>query len=175
MKKILYFFILNHLLSGVAGADGLKISYATDIPAGNIGPDKNVVTLTIAVSENNKPVDAKLHIILDSPEVNALLSTDFPIVEGSRLFDATAITEDGKFEMSYMFPIRGQYKLNVTAETLGTVPAMASQDFTFTLHENPTEVINYYIMISILAGFGLISGFILSKGAIRKAEMKATA
>lgn len=175
MKSIYCLSILSYLLAGSIWAGDLKISYTTDKPANTIGPDEDVVKMTLTVRNDDKPVDAKLHIVLDSPEVNSVVSTDFPIVEGSRLFDATAVTENGKFEMSYLFPIRGEYKLNVTAETLGAEPTAAAQSFTFKLNENPGEVRNFYIMIASLIGFGLISGATLSIGAIRNMKMKAAA
>lgn len=155
-------------------AGDLQISYSMDLPSHSIGPDEDVVKMTFLVSKDGKPADANLNIILDSPRSSALFSTDFPIVEGSRLFDASGSTENGKLEMNYMFPIRGQYTLKVNAESTDITAKPASETFVFTIKENPNEVINFYIMIAVLVFIGLLAGFVLSKAALRKLSLEAT-
>lgn len=152
-------------------AGDLQISYAMDLPDHSIGPDEDVVKMTFLVTKDGKPVDANLHIILDSPKSSVLFSTDFPIVEGSRLFDASGFTENGKLEMNYMFPIRGKYTLKVKAEASDTETKLAAETFVFTIKENPGEVVNFYIMLVILVVIGLFAGFVLSKGALRKTSI----
>lgn len=170
--KFIYLLILNCIFSSFLYAGNLDISYKMNKAVNLIGPDEDMVKITFNVTQNNVPVEAKLHIVLDSPPVNSIISTDFPIVEGTRLFDTTGITQNGMLEMSYLFPIRGQYNLHVTAKTLNSNSTETSQNFVFTLNENPGEVSNFYIMVSILIIFGLISGIVLSKGSIRKTALE---
>ncbi|MCF6312127.1 MAG: hypothetical protein L3J39_06725 [Verrucomicrobiales bacterium] len=177
MKILFQSLLLNALLltAAAAATDGLQVSYTTEQSLATIGPDEDVVKMTFSVTKDGAPSDAQLHIVLDSPEVNSIISTDFPIVEGTRLFDARGITQGGKLEMSYLFPIRGQYTMRVSAQSLTTPALTTAETFTFSLNENPHEVINFYILISILVSIGLLSGVILAKSAIRQSNLSATA
>ena len=151
-----------------------EILLRTDPVANQIGPDEDVTTVTLEVLRDGKPVDAILHLTLDSPESKLPLSTDFPIVEGTRLIDSTVTTQDGKLELEYMFPIRGQYTLNVAATNIDGSESKHSQTFQILLNENSNEVVNFGILLTILIAFGLVSGCILAVGAIRKASIERT-
>lgn len=174
MKTPIYLLLLNVVLITAAVAEDLQITYRTDQQISTIGPDEDVVKMTFLVTKDGVPSDAQLRIVMDSPKVNSVISTDFPIVEGTRLFDASGITQKGKLEMSYLFPIRGQYAMKVTAQSLSSPTITTAETFTFSLNENPTEVTNFYILIFILVSIGLLAGVILAKGAQRQATLSAS-
>ncbi|MEK6248331.1 MAG: hypothetical protein N2C12_09145, partial [Planctomycetales bacterium] len=103
---------------GTVGAADTEIRLHTNIPADEIGPDKDVARVTFEVLRDGQPVPALLHLKLESPQRELPLSTDFPIVEGTHLMYSKAFAEDGKLELDYMFPIRGKYQWDVTAASV---------------------------------------------------------
>lgn len=59
------------------------------------------------------PVD--LSIRLTAPQPGNLFSTDFPLIEGTRLIEMNLAQVPGTLSWSYVFPIRGRYRLDVSA------------------------------------------------------------
>ena len=78
-------------------------------------PYSDPATLTLLVTgADGKPVaQGQVAIRLDAPEPGRFFSTDFPLVEGSRLLDMSLPLRQGRAEWKYLFPIRGQYHLIV--------------------------------------------------------------
>jgi hypothetical protein len=146
----------------------VKVNFTTEPALHEIGPDVTVVKMKFIMSQDGKPIDGNLRIVLDSPKKNAGLSTDFPIVEGTRLIDSEIQTVNGQFEMDYLFPIRGEYNMSLYASIDGK--ALAVQQESFTLNENPEEVTNFTFLALGLLVFGLISGLIIGRGASLKAQ-----
>ena len=70
---------------------------------------------------------------LDAPPSNWLFSTDFPVVEGSRLLEMRLPLINGKAEWRQVFPIRGDYRL--AAEFAGLAGAKTDKVFSFHVHE----------------------------------------
>lgn len=80
-------------------------------------PLKDAARITIdveGVSEGRRaPVD--LSIRLTAPPPGKLVSTDFPLIEGTRLVEMNLPKVPGTLSWSYVFPIRGEYRLDVSA------------------------------------------------------------
>ncbi|NQZ58534.1 MAG: hypothetical protein HRT88_13845 [Lentisphaeraceae bacterium] len=172
MNKIL--LILALLLGAVSEhAKQADISFTSEPGFDKIGPDVTVAKLKFTLSLDGQLVDGNVRIQLASPVKNTGFSTDFPIVESTQLFDTTALTQDGVLILDYLFPIRGEYKLTVTVESAvtGAFETSVLQQ-SFTLNENPDEVNNFTILVTILVAFGLISGFVMGRGAFLKAAVQ---
>ena len=160
----------------IAAESGGRIEYELDPPAGEIGPDVDVARLTIRVrSQDGAAAPAKLRIELDAPPGHALVSTDFPVVEGTPLLRAEAFAQDGEHSLTYLFPIRGEYSLRVQATPL-TNDAGAGEavhaNFRFSLHENSNEVLNLALLLAGLLAFGCVSGLILGRSAAAENEYR---
>lgn len=154
-------------------ATDLQIRLQSDIAETSIRPDLDVVNLSFEVLKDGKPVESLLHVTLDSPAPSFLLSTDFPIVEGTRLIDSRVTTRDGRLDLAYVFPIRGRYRWNVTAEPLDTEESRCSQGFEFAVRENRNEIVNFAILLAVLATLGLLAGAALAQDAMRKSALDA--
>ena len=71
------------------------------------------------------------------------------------------------FEMDYLFPIRGEYSMKVTALVNDK---KSSEIINFSLNENPHEVSKFIFLTLGLLIFGLLSGLVIGRGATLKAK-----
>ena len=104
---------------------------------------------------------------LDAPSPGVFFSTDFPVVEGSTLFEARLPVVDGKIEWRQLLPIRGEYRL--TAYFAGASGINAERTFTFYVHENRRK---WWVLGGFALGLfliGTIAGRIFS--APRKGKL----
>ena len=62
-----------------------------------------------------------------APTPTPWFTTDFPIVEGTQIFEIRADAPTGKLQLQQMLPIRGNYQLQVTATPLGVTCGEAIQ------------------------------------------------
>ena len=80
-------------------------------------PLKDPATITIDVDGAGErprgPVD--LSVRLTAPPPGTLVSSDFPLIEGTRLIDMNLANVTGTLSWGYVFPIRGEYRLDVSA------------------------------------------------------------
>ena len=99
-------------------------------------PYSDPATLTLLVTGNDgRPVgQGSAAIRLDAPKLGRFFSTDFPLVEGSRLMEMTLPLRQGKAEWKYLFPIRGEYLLGV--DFIAPDGRKASKTFTFRIRES---------------------------------------
>ncbi len=99
---------------------------------GELHPAGEPATLALNVSRaDGQAIDhGWVDVQLDAPAPARFFSTDFPLVEGSRLFSLRLPLSNGKTEWRYLFPIRGQYRLNVEAHSADGEKTSAVFDFT---------------------------------------------
>ena len=140
------------------GAIAVKVSPDTTL----LRPLKDPASITIDVEgagDNRRgPVD--LSIRLTAPASGKLVSTDFPLIEGTRLVEMNLRNVSGALSWSYIFPIRGDYRLDVSA----TDAQGRRLERSFRLHVGESRA-----KIAFLAGFvaalfllGFIAGRIFS-------------
>ena len=150
--------------------EGLQVTLVTIPSADEIGPDDTLATTTISIVDGTgQPVpNAYLQMHLDAPKGNAFISTDFPIVEGTPLFEFEGLLPDGRLEFDYIYPIRGTYAFEVragmSADTLNTAEN-TTDTLSLTIRENASEVWNFAIFAAFLLLFGLIAGYIIGGNA----------
>jgi hypothetical protein len=114
------------------------------------------VTLLVADREG-KPISAgEVQIILEAPAPGKLFSTDFPIVEGTRLSEMKLPLRSGQASWRYVFPIRGVYRMQVLATAADG--RSFTQSFEFTVDENPRKWLVLALFGLILFGIGVIAG-----------------
>ncbi|MGM0715502.1 hypothetical protein ACWKW1_25520 [Brevibacillus parabrevis] len=126
---------------------------------GDTRPDLDTAKVELTFANNQ---NGTAHIFLRSPERKFFSPTDFPIVEGTDLIDATLPIENGKATFQYMFPIRGDYHLKVYVMD-GEGKAGGTHELVININENPAEVKNAVIFITILTAFGFAVGYLLSR------------
>jgi hypothetical protein len=117
-------FIL--LFGVVAGAEEFNIFLKTTPKIELLRPFADPVNLSLLVTHaDGRPVaQGKVAIVIDAPKPGTFLSTDFPLVEGSRLLELDLPLRRGRAEWKYLFPIRGNYRLSVNfvaADGQGTI------------------------------------------------------
>lgn len=153
-------------LTPAFGASHYTVDLTTNPVASHIGPDSDTVhvTLTAKDDQGNVVPGAYIKIHIHSPLRNAFFSTDFPWVEDTHLMEYEGYLANGVWAFDYIFPIRGQYRIDVQA---GTDAASLSQkkSLHLSIHENKVELRNLWVFMAMLLGFGMIAGFIISRGA----------
>ena len=108
-------FVFILLFGIVACAEEFNIFLKTSPKLELLRPFADPVNLSLLVTHaNGRPVaQGKVVIVLDAPKPGTFLSTDFPLVEGSRLLELVLPLRRGRAEWKYLFPIRGNYRLSV--------------------------------------------------------------
>ena len=107
------------LLSITAGAEELSIRLETDPTAALLRPFGEAPRFTIAVSDSagNSLQRGEISLVLEAPPASGFLSTDFPLIEGTRLLQIQLPLNDGRAEWRQVLPIRGVYRLSVDARS----------------------------------------------------------
>ncbi|MBD2523715.1 hypothetical protein [Nostoc sp. FACHB-133] len=133
------------------------------------------VTLTLqAVDAAGKHLEnTKISLQILTPPRNPWLTTDFPIVEGTKLLEIDANAPDGKLEIQQMLPIRGKYKLLVNVSPLVTNAfAPYQQTLNLNVHENPTKYKYFVVIAAILLSLGLLGGWVIGgQGELQQGEI----
>ena len=122
------------------------------------------VTLTLqAVDAAGKHLEnTKISLQILTPPRNPWLTTDFPIVEGTKLLQMDATAPDGKLEIQQMLPIRGNYQLMVNVSPLvANAFAPYQQTLNLNVHENPIKYKYFVVIAAILLSLGLLGGWVI--------------
>ena len=104
------------------------------------------------------PVD--LSIRLTAPPPGTLVSTDFPLIEGTRLIEMNLANVTGALSWNYLFPIRGVYRLDVTATD--EQGRRLERSFSLQVRENRAKTAFLAGFVVALFILGFIAGRIFS-------------
>ncbi|MBD2508384.1 hypothetical protein H6G91_14020 [Nostoc muscorum FACHB-395] len=133
------------------------------------------VTLTLqAVDAAGKHLEnTKISLQILTPPRNPWLTTDFPIVEGTKLLQMNATAPDGKLEIQQMLPIRGNYQLMVNVSPLvANAFAPYQQILNLNVHENPIKYKYFVVIAAILLSLGLLGGWVIGgQGELQQGEI----
>lgn len=156
------------LLSAPLGAEEHQFYFKTSPQLEQLRPFGEAATVSLLVTTaDGRPVQQGwLAISLDAPAPGRLVSTDFPLVEGTRLAELRLPLRNGKAEWKYLFPIRGEYRMSVDYMT--AEGKQASKTFNFRVRENRAKWIMLGGFIGLLFGLGFIAGRIFSSGLARR-------
>jgi hypothetical protein len=104
--------------------------------------------------------NARFHLTVLTPPPTPWFTTDFPIVEGTKLLDIEAEAPTGEFQMQQVFPIRGNYQLqvDVTPSVVGAF-APIQQTLNLAVPENPLKLLYFPIVLAVLLAIGLVGGW----------------
>lgn len=89
------------------------------------------------------------------------------MVEGTRLHQSRFDAPDGRLELKFVWPIRGDYKLIMRASPApGTNTSFApiTKQLTMHINENPSEGRNLLQFVIGLGILGLVAGMIMGAG-----------
>ena len=127
------------LLGAVASAEEFNIYLKTSPALGLLRPFADPVNISLLVTRaDGRPVEqGSVAIVLDAPKSGAFLSTDFPVVEGSRLLELVLPLRQGRASWKYLFPIRGDYRLSVSV--VGADGKALTKNFVVPILENRTK------------------------------------
>ncbi len=163
--SILYSFV------GVSQTPAPKVLLTTNPPLEHIIPfeaeaqrEQSPVTLTLqAIDAAGKPLqNALIRLQILTPPTNPLLTTDFPIVEGTKLLQMQAVAPAGKLEIQQMLPIRGNYQLRVNVSPLvANAFAPYEQTLNLNVRENPVKYKYFAVVAAILLSVGLLGGWVI--------------
>ncbi|QLE39613.1 hypothetical protein FD723_03300 [Nostoc sp. C052] len=120
------------------------------------------LTLQAVDAAGKSLTNAKISLQILTPPRNPWLTTDFPIVEGTKLLQMNANALDGKLEIQQMLPIRGNYQLLVKVSPL-VVNTFVAYEQTLNLHvrENPVKYKYFVAIAAILLSLGLLGGWVI--------------
>ena len=106
--------------------------------------------------------EASIHLQLFTPPPKPWFTTDFPIVEGTKLLDIEGNAPTGQLQIQQTLPIRGTYQLlmNVTPIAPNAF-APIQQTLTLAVSENEAKYRNFGILAVILLVAGLGGGWII--------------
>ncbi len=106
--------------------------------------------------------NARIKLTILTPPKNPWFTTDFPIVEGTKLLEIEAIAPKGELQIQQMMPIRGNYQLlaNVTPIAQNAFPPI-QQTLTLSVPENAVKYRNFVILAAILLVVGLGGGLVI--------------
>jgi hypothetical protein len=131
--------------------------------AGSESPQSPVQFTAWVLGETGLPVsNARVHLQVFSPKSTPWLTTDFPIVEGTKLLDINVLAPKGRVQFQQMLPIRGTYQVDVVA-----TPAIAGEfaplqnSFALPVRENVAKYRNAAILTAILLVAGVAGGWLI--------------
>lgn len=165
---VLLIFIPSPIQAAVE--NDLQVQLQTTPEVNAIRADLDVAEFSILVKDKKgQPVkDVELAFTLVSPAKKFFPSTDFPIVEGTTLMNGKVLASEGKLNFKYVFPIRGEYTLNVNASPIGKSDQAVDKTLHFTINENPPEVRNAIVFVLVLFLLGWITGYILTSRSVTR-------
>ncbi|MGL5034494.1 MAG: hypothetical protein ACRC6M_11910, partial [Microcystaceae cyanobacterium] len=127
-----------------------------------------------AVAKTGKPLEnAQIHLILFTPAPTPWFSTDFPWVEGTTLLDLTQTTRTGEVTFEQIFPIRGDYRLQVKVTPLiANTFQPFEQTLVWAIAEKEIRYRNYALLLVLLLFIGAVGGWVIgTKDSVQAGEV----
>lgn len=171
---VLLTFLLSVFFGAPSWADDINIYLKGSPRLELLYPYSDPASLTLLVTgADGKPVSqGRVAIRLEAPEPGWFFSTDFPLVEGSRLLDLSLPLRQGRAEWKYLFPIRGQYRL--TVEFIAPDGRKVNKTFPLEIRENKQKWFFLGIFTVGLFVLGVFAGRIFT-GVFSNAKRRAAA
>jgi hypothetical protein len=155
-------FLWFHSLPSHASESTVRLQ--TEPSLSQVVPDEAPVRISLqAVDAAGQPLsDVQFQLQLLTPGKTPWFTSDFPIVEGTKLLELGAKAPDGKVEFEQVMPIRGSYtlKAQVTPLAAGAFESF-EQSIQLSVPENTVKYRNAAILIGILILAGVSSGWVI--------------
>jgi hypothetical protein len=160
--SIVCVFLWFHSLPSHASEPTVRLQ--TEPSLSQVLPDEAPVKIALqAVDARGQPLsDVQFQLQLLTPGKTPWFTSDFPIVEGTKLLELGAKSPEGKVEFEQVMPIRGSYTLKAQVTPL-TADAFESfeQSIQLSVPENAAKYRNAAILIGILILAGVSSGWVV--------------
>ena len=171
---VLLAFLPSFFFGSPSWAEDINIYFKASPRLELLHPYSDPVTLTLLVTgTDGKPVvQGWVAIGLEAPARGRFFSTDFPLVEGSRLLDMRLPLRQGRAEWKYLFPIRGQYRLNV--EFIAPDGRKVNKSFPLAIRESKQKLVFLGVFTLGLFVLGVLAGRIFT-GTLSNAKRRAAA
>lgn len=169
--------IILYASIGLGQSPQPSVRLTTNPPINQVQPLEAEATTVLGSGHYNPPVqlmlqafdaqgqslkDAKIHLQLFTRPKNPWFTTDFPIVEGTKLLDIEGNAPTGQLQVQQTLPIRGTYQLLVAVTPLiANAFEPIKQTLTLTLPENPLKFRYFGILVVILLAVGLLGGWVI--------------
>jgi hypothetical protein len=129
---------------------------------GLLRPFADPVNISLLVTHaDGRPVkQGSVAIVLDAPKSGAFLSTDFPMVESSRLLELDLPLRQGRAGWKYLFPIRGDYHLSLSV--VAADGRLTAKKFVIPIRENRAKWLWLGLFCAGLFVLGLAAGRIFT-------------
>lgn len=117
--------------------------------------------------------DARIHLQIFTPPQSPWFTTDFPIVEGTKLLDIEGNAPTGQMQIQQALPIRGTYQLLVNVTPIApNAFTPIQQTLTLAVPENEAKYRNFGILAIVLLAVGLGGGWLIgSRQSIQPGEI----
>jgi hypothetical protein len=163
--------VIFYSLIGFSQSPQPSVSLTTEPPVNQIlpfeaeasSPQSPVKLKLQAVDSAGKPLEnAKINLKIFTPSKNPWLTTDFPIVEGTKLLEMTANAPKGELQWQQMLPIRGNYhfQVRISPDVANTFNPI-EQTLTLSVQENWVKFRNFGILAVILLVVGFGGGWVI--------------
>ena len=177
MAVACFISILCYAVISVSQSPRPSVQLTTEPPIAQTVPLEAEATEYLGSGNYNAPVQVKLqardatgaplqnarfHVQVLTPPPTPWFTTDFPIVEGTKLLDIEANAPTGEFQMQQVFPIRGNYQLQVQVTPLvanGFAPI--EQTLNLTVPESPLKLKYFPVVLVVLLAIGFGGGWII--------------
>jgi hypothetical protein len=169
----LAFFSLFPLVALSGRPEELNIYFKSTPRSELLRPFYDPVDLSLLITgADGKPIEqGTVDIRLDAPKPGWFFSTDFPLVEGTRLSEMRLRLRQGRAVWKSLLPIRGEYHLAV--DVLTEDGRKASETFTFKVRESGVKWLTLGGFSLGLFFLGFIAGRIFT-GKITRVALFAT-
>lgn len=159
------FFIICVLLGAAISAEEINLYFKSSPLPERLRPLSETATISLlATGADGKPLTRGwANVRLEAPRSGGFFSTDFPLVEGSKLAEMRLPLKAGKVEWKYVFPIRGEYRLIVDVLTVDG--NKASKTFKVKIREHGTKWLVLGVFTLGLFAVGFIAGRIFTPSA----------
>lgn len=105
---------------------------------------------------------ARYRLQILTPPATPWFTTDFPIVEGTKLLDISGDAPTGEFQIEQAFPIRGEYQVQASVTPLiADAFAPIERTLTLTVPENSLKWFYFPLFIGLLLAIGFVGGWVI--------------
>lgn len=128
-------------------------------------PARAIVEVRDAATDNSVN-DVRIELNITHIKGKGILSTGFPYLEGKETLGGKFFAPEGKLELEYLFPIRGNYQIEVLAAPTSSSPLYFepfSEVFSVHVKEPFYEVRNAVLLTVFLFLLGAYLGRIYAK------------
>lgn len=149
------------LFEAAHGADQLNIYFKIMPRPELLRPFQDPADLKLLVTDaDGRPVArGSADIRVDAPDPSGIFSTDFPLVEGTRLSEMRLPLRHGAASWKMLLPIRGEYRVTVVTTSEGR---RAQKTFVFTVRESEKKWAALSVFLASLFLVGFVAGRIFS-------------